>query len=126
MLIDDEEIFNILHEEIIKEHEPGAEVISFFDSSAALKNLRDVIAKGEKLPDFIFVDIRMPVLDGFQLLDALMKFPREQFTGVSIFVVTSSLNQRDRHHAFSYPIVTDYIIKMISLSTLEEIIPKSS
>ena len=55
-----------------------------------------------------------------ELLDELMENSIKPFEKVKIFVVTSSLDDRDKQRALSYPIVSGFLIKMITLETLKE------
>jgi len=59
-------------------------------------------------------------MSGLELLDELMQKSVEPFQKVKIFVVTSSLDERDKQKALSYPIVSGFLIKMITLESLKE------
>jgi response regulator of citrate/malate metabolism len=120
LLIDDDEVFNFLHSEIISQFDSKAEIIEYNSSIDALKFINDCISKNVFLPDYIFLDIRMPEMSGLELLDELMQKSVEPFQKVKIFVVTSSLDERDKQKALSYPIVSGFLIKMITLESLKE------
>jgi hypothetical protein len=59
-------------------------------------------------------------MSGLELLDELMKNPIQPFEKVKTFIVTSSLDDRDKQRALSYPIVSGFLIKMITLESLKE------
>ncbi len=120
LIIDDDEVFNFLHSEIISQLDSKAEIIEYNSSVDGLNFINETIKNNQTLPDYIFLDIRMPEMSGLELLDELMKNPIQPFEKVKIFVVTSSLDDRDKQRALSYPIVSGFLIKMITLETLKE------
>ena len=75
MLIDDSSTNNILYESILSEE--GFEVTVVSNPLLAIQSI-----KSEK-PDLIILDLRMPVLDGFQIM--------EKFKVIKIFLQHQSL-----------------------------------
>jgi CheY-like chemotaxis protein len=74
----------------------------------------------QNLPKFIFVDLRMPIMDGFEFL----KLFQEKFNseGIRIYVLTSSINQSDMTQAREYSVIEGYIQKPINPLHLKEIL----
>ena len=67
-LIDDDPVFNILTERVILKHLDGnVEVKKFTNPEEAV----EAILNTSKFPDYIFLDILMPALDGWELLTIL-------------------------------------------------------
>ena len=120
LIIDDDEVFNFLHSEIISQLDSKAEIIDYNSSVDGLNFINETIKNNQSLPDYIFLDIRMPEMSGLELLDELMKNSIQPFEKVKTFVVTSSLDDRDKQRALSYPIVSRFLIKMITLESLRE------
>ena len=73
--------------------------------------------KVDELPDVIFLDINMPVLDGWQFLDQFssMGLLRE----FRLYVVSSSIDPADKYKASSYPVVSGYLTKPIKPAQLQ-------
>ena len=71
-----------------------------------------MISSQEDCPDIIFLDIKMPGLDGFDFLDKLKKLTLSK--NVKIVMLTSSLRPEDKLRAFSYKAVVDYLEKPLT------------
>jgi CheY-like chemotaxis protein len=70
----------------------------------------------------IFLDINMPEMNGFDFLDELKVIAGDHFDqGCKIVMVTSSLNEKDRERAMSYPFVSNYMEKPLTLEYLSSL-----
>ncbi len=122
LLVDDDTIFNFLHTEVIKTVDDSAQIDLFNSSMEGLEFLKEALEDKHPMPNFLFLDIRMPEMDGFEYLDELMKFPIEKFKDLRIYVLSSSLAERDKEKSLSYPIVTGFIEKTLTIEKLKGII----
>lgn len=82
----------------------GYEVLQAEDGRAAVEVLK------RHLPDLILLDIRMPNMDGFELLELLRGFPRAQ--AIPVVMLTSLSGARDLDRAMQLGVV-DYLTKPI-------------
>lgn len=64
----------------------------------------------------------MPEMSGFELLDELMKLPIDKVKQMKIYMLTSSLDDRDRSRSAQYPIITDFRGKTLTIRALKEIL----
>lgn len=122
LLVDDDSIFNFLHTEVIKAVDELAQINLFNSSSEGLDFLQDALEGKREMPHFLFLDIRMPEMDGFEYLDELMKHPIEKFKDLRIYVLSSSLAERDKEKSLTCPIVTGFIEKTLTIEKLKGII----
>ena len=121
-LIEDDEVIVYLTKKIIKEN-GNVDLLNVFGNG---KNAIDFFIENannaEVLPDVIFLDISMPIIDGWQFLGQFNKIKSTLKKSISIYITTSSISQNDMVRAKNCNIVTDFIIKPISLENFNEII----
>lgn len=99
MLVDDNDIDNFINEKIIKGNGFAKNVYIHSSSKSALEFLKNLeILKNipsEFIPSYIFLDINMPIMDGFHFLDEFEKFSPEFKSLIKVVMLTSSLNKND-------------------------------
>jgi response regulator RpfG family c-di-GMP phosphodiesterase len=97
-------------------------VIDFSGSSEPLEILSSNYNNPELVPDIIFLDLNMPIINGFQFLEDFQKINEKIEKSIQIFMVSSSLNSNDVDRAKSIPEVSDYFVKPIELQDLRLLI----
>lgn len=118
-LIDDDSLSNYLTQNLLRV-EGFSSVISTFDSAeAALKKL--VNQNLAEIPRVVFLDLNMPVMNGWQFLDALAPLKNKLIGRCHIFILTSSLALADMEKAKTYDLVTGLIHKPIDSKEIHAI-----
>jgi CheY-like chemotaxis protein len=92
----------------------------------ALDGLKALVAKGESLPEVIFLDLTMPVMDGWDFLEALKETDLPGKEQMKIYVLSSSINPIDRDRALGKKEVNDFIVKPLKETRLKEILSLAS
>lgn len=112
LLVDDDPINNFLNKNIIRELiSPLIPVKAFLNPEEALQYLIDLNDHHkEDLPDFIFLDINMPEMSGFEFLDLYIENKLDKLP-IQIYILTSSLDPNDLEVSKLYPIVQDLVSK---------------
>lgn len=119
ILIDDDPIINLVHKKVIKKSDLEAEVTDFISGKKALDYLKN---SNDTEKNIILLDINMPEMNGFEFLDALLKHKGINCDLFNIFILTSSLNIKDKEHATQYPILKGYLEKPLDISNLQKLI----
>jgi CheY-like chemotaxis protein len=124
LLIDENEIDNFINERMITSCNFAEEVIVMDSGPAALKYLRDKLINKDQLPEIIFLDLNMPVMDGFGFLvefDVLAKEHGNIKEDCKVIVLSSSISPIDIDKASTNPYVYKYINKPLSEKYLSAI-----
>lgn len=66
------------------------------------------------MPDYILLDIRMPLMDGFEFLDRFDALPEALTKHTKIIIVTSSLLEEDHEKCSKYRNVVGFLPKPLS------------
>ncbi len=122
LLIDDDAIYNFVHAKIIKQLDEAAELVDFTSGSEALLFIEERFSSEKAEPTVVFLDLTMPELSGFELLDALQDLPSDWTSKMSIYIITSSLSEKDVQKSKEYPVIKGYIGKPLSFDRLKEVI----
>jgi CheY-like chemotaxis protein len=121
LLVDDDQVSSFLIKEILKTNKVSQKIHSAQNGEEALKFINqnnDPTAR----PDLIFLDINMPVMDGFQFLEEFQKLSNALRSSIKIIVLTSSSNSSDMKKASEYPI-QGYLTKPLTIKNLEQVFP---
>ena len=109
LLIDDNPLDNYINTKIISRSNFATEILAIESPEEALELLR----AGKFRPDIIVLDIRMPVMDGFDFLDKYEKLDIDK-DQIEIVMLTSSINPGDMERAKHYKHVRKYITKTLT------------
>jgi CheY-like chemotaxis protein len=94
MLIDDNETDLFIQQRVLHNAGFGKEVFSYSSPLEALKYLQT--NPPEKWPDIIFLDLNMPVMNGFMFLIEFGNFSSSIKKNCPIVILSSSNNPRDK------------------------------
>jgi CheY-like chemotaxis protein len=121
-LVDDDSIFQFTATRLLESSKLAQNILHFENGAEALTFLREKALQKEFLPDYLFLDINMPFVDGWMFLEDFTTLKSSLAKDISIYMVSSSIDPRDLNRAKSFSEVTDFIIKPISLERFQELL----
>jgi CheY-like chemotaxis protein len=120
VIIDDDEIFQFLCSKALENIGLTEEIKQFTNSQKGLHYLTQQV-KEESYPTMLMVDINMPLLDGWEIIEGIENAGSSFIKNCKVFILSSSVDVKDKEKALSYKSVTGFIIKPLSELNLRTI-----
>ena len=108
-VVEDDPVTSVITELIIRRNLRCDEVQSYVNGQKALDQLTAALAKGASIPDLILLDLNMPLMDGWEFLEAFTHLAIGK--QVCVFVLTSSIHPDDIEKSKYYKEVKGYFSK---------------
>lgn len=124
ILVDDDEIIVYLTKRLVKETNLVELTKVFGNGSDAINYLKENCNNTHLLPEIIFLDLFMPIMDGWQFLEEYALLKPKIDKQIIIYIITSSVSPEDIIRAKNIKEVTDYIIKPITKENFIAILEK--
>jgi CheY-like chemotaxis protein len=113
-IIDDDPVFVLLFKKIMLKIGQFETVLNFENGQLGLDALIEKFNNNEPFPDIIFLDINMPVMDGWEFLKALEKYKFKD--ELNIYMVSSSIDPTEIKKSKKFKTVKRFISKPVSAS----------
>ncbi len=122
-IIDDDSMYVNLIKKIIEAKSLCQNLMVFKNGEEALNYFEVILNNLDKksIPEIIFLDINMPVMDGWEFLEGFTKIKNKLGKTITLYIVSSSINPIDIERAKSINSVKDYLIKPVTIEDLESI-----
>ena len=121
MLVDDNDTDNFISRRIIEITSFAGQIEVKNSGKAALDYLEENKNNLDNLPDLIFLDINMPIVDGFVFLYEFEKFNSLVKNKCKVIILSSSDNKRDIDKIVNNDYVIKFITKPLTENALNEI-----
>ena len=113
-IIDDDPVFVLLFKKIMLKIGQFETVLNFDNGQLGLAALIEKFNNNEPMPNIIFLDINMPVMDGWEFLKALEKYKFKE--ELNIYMVSSSIDPTEIKKSKKFKTVKRFISKPVSAS----------
>jgi two-component system, chemotaxis family, chemotaxis protein CheY len=121
-LIDDDRIYQFTAKRIIELVDPLKKVLAFSNGKEAIDFFAQGTITEEQLPDVIFLDINMPVMNGWEFLEAYNSVKSSLKKSITIYMVSSSVDENDKIRSKNFNDVKDFIVKPLDQQVMSAIL----
>ncbi|MFZ1807528.1 MAG: response regulator [Cyclobacteriaceae bacterium] len=121
-IIDDDDVYQYTVTRALKSSSLAKKILVFSDGEEAIDFMSDNIANKESLPDVIFLDVNMPIMDGWEFLEEYVKLKPRVGKIITIYMVTSSVDPVDVERAEKFSEISDYLVKPIQPDQIRELV----
>jgi CheY-like chemotaxis protein len=122
LLVDDNPADNFIHSRVIKNAEITENIAVVENGQQAL----DYLLNSENIqPDLIFLDINMPIMDGWEFIDEYLKLGLSKEKQIIIAMLTTSFNPSDKERADKRPEILYFASKPLKTEILLEVARKN-
>ncbi|WP_207423986.1 response regulator [Desertivirga brevis] len=120
LLIDDSYIDNLINRKILESSQFADEIVVMDSPVKAIEYL-DKCYDEHMMPEIIFLDIRMPEMNGFEFLQKIKQIGGVNSADIKIYVLSSSLDPNDLKKIETNNLITKFIGKPLTVRALEDI-----
>lgn len=118
-LIDDDDIFIFVLRKLLQKTGRFDQVTDVRNGHDAIEWLVGQYEADGNLPEMIFLDLNMPILDGWQFLDEVEKLPfKDQ---LRIHIISSSIDPKEIEKSKEYVTVKSFVSKPVTVEWLNKI-----
>lgn len=121
-LVDDDRIYQFTASKTLQLTKRVRSIQTFLMVEEAINYLRQHAHQLELLPDYLFLDINMPIKDGWTFLEEFERIAGTLAKSVVIYMVSSSIDPRDIQRAETNRFIKEYITKPITIDKFYELI----
>ncbi|GAB3198117.1 CheY-like chemotaxis protein [Pontibacter aydingkolensis] len=129
LLIDDDETTNFLNRRLLERLGVTENIRTFVNGKQAFdylynisNNNYDADTENYFKPQLIFLDINMPVMDGFEMLDLYERLDADFRENIVLAVLTSSTHPQDTETSKKYS--AEYLTKPLSIEKVKDLLDK--
>ena len=124
ILIDDDKIVTVINKKVISKLLPKASIKTFKNGEEGLIYL--ISAQDANLRTLIFLDLDMPIMNGFQFLSIYENAMAYQYHSFVICLLTDSISEEDQQKATNFPSVLEYAQKPLSEKVIGGLIKRAA
>lgn len=113
-IVDDDPIHQQITEIMLDRLSISNAVTKFSDAQDVLEHIRTQCSNANELPDVILLDLNMPVMDGWEFLEAFSLVRPSLIKQIKVYVLTSSIDEKDKERVSQFTFVAGYLTKPLT------------
>lgn len=120
LVIDDDDINIFIIKKIVEKTGYNIDMTAKSNGQLAIDFLKETLANATSLPDLILIDINMPIMNGWEFVEAYeaLGIPKP----IDLYILSSSVYENDIEKTKSYNNVKGFISKPLSMERLIELL----
>lgn len=119
-IADDDGIILLVTQKFIEKQSYFDKVEGFLNGKLLVEALKKEASSLAIRDSLVFLDINMPVSDGWDVLDILRA--DKELSNIPVVILTSSVDTIDKRKAEEYPNIFRYVVKPMSIQEISEIV----
>ena len=119
--VDNDEVYLFLIKKMIEKKYGDCKVLEFINGLEAIEFIKENIEYPQLLPDIIFLDINMPVMDGWEFVESFKRIKSEIRKPITIYMVSSSVDEADMERAKNIKEISEFICKPMTIDKVNDI-----
>lgn len=125
LLVDDDDATNFYHEIVLEEWGKVKNIYVALNGKQAIDFLKEHDSFRYERPSLILLDINMPVMNGFEFLEAYRTLDDDLKASFVVVMLTTSLHPKDQNKAQGFNELRGYINKPLTVEELEKILQQA-
>lgn len=122
-LVDDDKLCNAINKRVLLKQLSVAEINVYENAPSALNVLKDIAAsKTAEFPDLVFLDLDMPMMDGWQFLKEFEGLPEEVLEKCKVIILTSSIDPVEAQKSKEFKTVHSFISKPLTQQKILDLV----
>jgi CheY-like chemotaxis protein len=119
--VDNDEVYLFLIRKMIEKKYMTDKLLEFYNGLEAIEFIKENIEDTHLLPDIIFLDINMPVMDGWEFIESFKRVKHEIHKPITIYMVSSSVDETDMDRAKNIEEISDFVCKPMTMEKVNSI-----
>lgn len=122
--IDDDTVFQFTAKILLKKKFHIDNVLLFNNGQEAFDYFETHKDQKNKMPSVIFVDINMPLMNGWEFIEKITPYSNNELENVDVYMISSSIDNRDVEKSKEFKLIKEFVSKPLTINVFENLLSK--